>query len=211
MAEAELLATPTRTGLVGLSPPVLGRRPGHDFGGWTAVLEQARHHPHGGCGVGEEELQPRTEVVVARSAVPGEGEPVLRASPVAEVPDLATPTLGAEGVAFMLPEASLLRLGQELHHVDFVDVAQEVVRLDEVVAGVEVAVGLQSRAEAADRRMNAQEVAAEIGFQGHVKELDEDLTHVVSDPLLEDVHEKAAVLFASHRAIRDQGPGLGVQ
>ena len=76
-----------------------------------------------------------------------------------------------------------------------VDVSQQVTWLDEVVAGVEVAVVLERRAVAAGRCVDAQQVAAEIGLERHVEQLHVDLTDVVPDPLLEDVDEKAPYCF----------------
>ena len=91
------------------------------------------------------------------------------------------------------------------------DVAELVLRLDEVIAGVEVAVVLQRRAVAAGGRVDAEQVAAEEGFQRDVEELHVDLAHVVAHPLLEDVDQEAAVLLGPDRALGDQVAGLRVE
>ena len=92
-----------------------------------------------------------------------------------------------------------------------VDVAELEAWLDEMVAGVEVAVVLQRRSVAAGRRMDAQQVAAEEGLQRDVEELHEHLAHVVAHPFLEHVDEEAAVLFGADRALGDEVAGLRVE
>ena len=83
--------------------------------------------------------------------------------------------------------------------------------LDEVVAGVEVAVVLQRRAVAAGGGVDAQEVTAEMGLEGDVEELHVDPPHVAPDPLLEDVDQELPVLRAAHGTSGDEAAGLRVQ
>ena len=92
-----------------------------------------------------------------------------------------------------------------------VDVAELLARLDEMIAGVEIAVVLQRRTVAAGGGVDAQQMAAEIRFERHVEELDEDPADVAAHPFLEDVDQEAAVLLAADRALGDQVAGLRVE
>lgn len=65
-----------------------------------------------------------------------------------------------------------------LDHVAILDVAQQVVRLDEVVAGIEVTVVLQRKSVAAGGRMDAQAVLANVRAQRHVEHLHVDSSHI---------------------------------
>jgi hypothetical protein len=112
--------------------------PRHDLRGGPAVPDEIGHDPHGPVGVGEEGPVPRAEVV--RRLAAGGREPVLRALAVAD----REPAAGEEGAGQGLPLGSSerplpLRADQVIER-RLEDVAEEVARLDEVVAGVEVAV-----------------------------------------------------------------------
>src|SRR5450631_3545805 len=54
-------------------------------------------------------------------------------------------------------------------------------------------------------------MAAEVSLKRHVEELNIHPAHVVPHPLLEDIDEEAAVLFAPYRAFRDQVARLPVE
>ena len=81
--------------------------------------------------------------MLARLAVRGGGEAVLRAAAVAGEAHGAIQAEAGQGVAFVLAELLLLRRCDELEHVRHLDVAEQVVGLDIVVAGVEIAVVLE--------------------------------------------------------------------
>ena len=125
--------------------------------------------------------------------------------------DHATLALACQRIALVLAELALLGRGHEREHVRCVDVAQQETGFDEVIARVEIAVVLKRRAEAARRRVDAQQVAAEEGFERHVEELHEHVAHVVAHPLFEDIDQEAAVLFSADRALGDQVAGLCVK
>ena len=69
MAEAELLSAPARTGMIRAECRVVGADHRHHIGGWTPLPEQVGHDPEGRARMREEQLQARTEVVVALFAV----------------------------------------------------------------------------------------------------------------------------------------------
>jgi len=83
------------------------------------------------------------------------------------------------------------------------DVAQQVVRLHEVIAGVEVAVMLHGQGVAAGFVEDAYARGGELHPVGQrrLEGLDKDLAYVVEDPFVEDGAEKTPELLGLHRAI----------
>jgi len=122
----------------------------------VALLNHLGHSREGWAGMHEKELQSRAEVVLSRLAVTGECEAILRTSAVAQVPDLASLALGGEGIALIISELALTGRSHELKHVCLMDVSEFEAWLDEMVAGVKIAVVLQSRSVAAGRGVEAQ-------------------------------------------------------
>ena len=92
-----------------------------------------------------------------------------------------------------------------------VDVAEQVVGFDVVVAGVQVAVVLQGESGAAGRGVDAQRVLPEVALQGHVEQLHEHRSDVPTQPLLVDVDEELPVVRPADRALGDERPRLGVE
>ena len=121
-----------------------------------ALLNHLGHSREGWAGMHEKQLQSRAKVVLARLAVARECEAILRTTTVAQVPDLAFLTLGGEGIALIISELALTGRSHELKHVCLMDVSEFEAWLDEMVAGVKIAVVLQSRSVAAGRGVEAQ-------------------------------------------------------
>ena len=119
------------------------------------------------------------------------------------MPDLAFLTLGGEGIALIISKFALTGRGHELQHVCLMDVSEFEAWLDEMVAGVKIAVVLQSRSVAAGRGVEAQQMAAKESLQRYVEKLHENLAHIVAYPFLEYIHEEASVLFGTDRALGD--------
>jgi hypothetical protein len=211
VATAELPATSTGAWLLPSTPLILGYRQRHYIGGRTTVLEHVCHGLHCGAGMRKEQLQPGAEVVLTLLAISRERKPVLRTSTVAEEPDFATLTLGGECVALVISELALFGRSDEFEHVSLMNIAELELWLDEMVAGVEIAIVFQRGPIAAGRGVNTQQVPAEIGLKGNVKELNVNPSYVVTYPLLEDIDEELTVLFPADCAIRDQVAGLSVE
>jgi hypothetical protein len=152
----------------------------------------------------EEVLIARAEVVEPRLALRCRDEAVLRATAVAGEADVAVEAVLRQRLALVESELPLLRRAHQLEHVRHLDVAELVPGLDEVVAGVEVAGVLECEREAAGLGVDAEAgvLTCPVG-ERHVEHLHVDLTHVAADPLLEDVDQEAAVLFAGDRAVGD--------
>ena len=91
-------------------------------------------------------------------------------------------------------EALLLLGGDELEHVRLTDVSEEVARLDEVVARVEVAGVLEREREPARLGVDAQpgRLAVPVG-EGNVEHLHVHLADVAAGPFLEHVDQEPPV------------------
>ena len=72
------------------------------------------------------------------------------------MPDLASLTLGGEGIALIISELALTGRGHELQHMCLMDVSEFEAWLDEMVAGIEIAIVLQSWSVAAGRGVEAK-------------------------------------------------------
>jgi hypothetical protein len=105
--------------------------------------------------------------------------------------------LRGQRISLLVSELALFRRGDELLQVSLVNVTEPKARFDEMIAGVKIAVVLQRRAVTARRRVNAQQMAAEIRLKRHLEELNINAAYVMTYPLLEDIHQEAAVLFTS--------------
>ena len=123
------------------------------------MIEQIGHEPHRSADAVEEGLIARAEVVEAFLTVRGRDEAVFGALAVAGEADLALQAVVRERVGLGPAEGDADSWGsEELDHVGCRDVAEEMVRLDEVVAGVEVAVVLEGErvARRSPRRCTAR-------------------------------------------------------
>ncbi len=91
------------------------------------------------------------------------------------------------------------------------DVPEQVGRLDEVVAGVHVAVVLHRQGLAAGALEDAQAGLADPAAERGIKGVDEDLAYIPAHPLVEDGDQEAAVLLCLDRTLGDQVAELRVQ
>src|SRR6185312_11861816 len=135
----------------------------------------------------EEEFVAGAEVVEAGFAVGSCEEAVLGALSVAGEADFALVAVAGQGVALGGSEAALLGRADERLHGRLHNVAQLIFRIDEVVAGVEVAVVLEGEGHAAVLAENTKALRhSEPAFESYVEDLDEGLADVAADPLVED-------------------------
>src|SRR5262245_30615758 len=104
----------------------------------------------------EEAQVASAEIVQPRFAVGGRQETVFRAAAVAGKAHLAASALRRQAVELGPAEARLLRRADQVGHVRLTDVAEPVLGLDEVIAGVEIAVVLERQRRAAGRRVHTQ-------------------------------------------------------
>ena len=156
VAVLPLAAAPARAGVVAAALRVACGVGVHDFGGGAILGEQLGHRPHRLVHVMKEALVGGAEVVEPRFAVGGGGEAVFGAPAVAGETDVAFAAIARERVAFVAAELLLLFGGDEVDEVTVVDVAEQVARFDEVIAGIDVAGVLECEREAAGLAVDAQ-------------------------------------------------------
>ena len=136
---------------------------------------------------------------------------ILRAASVAKMPDPAVLTLLREEIAFVVAKLALLGRCHHFQKSALMDVAQQVFRFDEMVAGVEIAVILQRRAVSASRGVDAQQMAAKECLKRDIEQLNKHLAHIVTNPLLKNIDEKLSVLPAADGPVGYQVAGLGIE
>ena len=170
-----------------------GEGPGDDEGGGEVLGEELSHLEHVGGGVGEEFAVAGAEGVQAGLAGFRAVETVLGAFAVAEVQVLAGAAFARQAIALGDAEPDH-RVG--LHHFRdavLADVAQQVLGVNKVITGIEVAVVLEDGVLAAGLAIDAEPRgdAAPAGERG-VEEVDVVLADIAPDPFVEDVtHEFA--------------------
>ena len=139
MAALPFAATPAWAGVVAAALRIAGGIGIHDLGGGAVLGEQRGHRSHRLVDVMKEAFEGGAEVIEARFAVGGAGEAVLGASAVAGEADVAFAAVARERVALVPTELLLLLGGDQVDEATVGDVAKQVTRLDEVIAGVDVA------------------------------------------------------------------------
>ena len=150
---------------------------------------------------------PGAEIVQPGFALRRAGKTVLGALAVAGEEPGTLAALAGQAVLLVLAELQLALTVHHLHQRLRVDVAQLVLREDEVVARIDIAVELHYPGVSAGFGQHAHTglLAHPVG-QGRVEELDEHLAHVLLDPLVEQRAEERAPLFGRHGEIRQPHP-----
>ena len=166
-------------------------RSAHDLGRGAVLGEERSDDPHRAVDVVEEVLEAGAQVVQPRIAVGRLDEPVLGAAAVAREPHVALPAVARERVALVEPELPLLVRGDELEHVPLADVPELVPRLDEVVAGVDVARVLEREREAAGLRVRRTGWEARPPSWRGPRRTSVHLAGVAAHPFLEHVDQCA--------------------
>ena len=175
---------------------------GHDIGGCPAVEQFVLHVVHIGGGVGEELAVAGTEVVEAGLAVCVAHEAVLGAFAMTGEQHAALTALAGQLLALHLGKFVLLG---GIHHFGdgaFAQVAEAVLGIDEVVAGIHIAVELHDAGVATLLGQHAHTggLAHPIGQRG-VEELDEVVAHVAAHPLVEEGAKEMAPLAGRDREV----------
>ena len=166
----------------------------------------------GSVDVMEEILEADAQEIQAWFTRRGLDEAVLRTAPVAGEANVAVEAVLRQLVALVEPELHLLLRRDELEHVLFLDVAEAEPRLDEMIAGVEVASVLERERSPTSLGMDAEAGwLADPVRERDVEHLHVDLADVPPDPFLEHVDEEPAVLLRRDRAIGDVRPLLHVE
>ena len=184
--------------------------PFHHADSRSAVPPQlVGHKAHVGIDVPEVHFVPLAQVVEAVLATWGFGKAVFGAAAVAGEAVVAFDAVLGQRVLFVLTELGLLRAGDHVADALLVDVAQAIIRIDEVVAGVQVAVVLDDQRLAAGLGEDAQaRILAQPRAERHVKKLHKDLADVVAHPFVKDRAEELAVLPRAYRPFGDRRSAL---
>ncbi len=145
----------------------------------------------------------RAQVIKSGLSVRGFDKPILRTLAVTGKAHLALATVARQRVKFVPAELPLPVRTYELNQGHVLYVAQKVLGLDEVIAGVEITVVLQRERVPAGLGEDAhRRRPADPGSQGRVKHLNEDAAHVPSHPFIENLDQKSPELLRCNRAIR---------
>lgn len=166
------------------------------------------HKVHVGGNMGEELAVVLTEIVQARLAVGCLTKTVLRTAAVAGEQPLADLALMRKTLIFV---ASELQLSFTVHHRGdsvAVDIAQQVLRKNEVVARIDIAIVLYHACMAAGGTHGAEagRLTCPAG-KGGVEQLHEHLPHIVTHPLVEDGTAETGILEgANHWNILSRTP-----
>jgi len=158
MTLLELLSATTETRLISarvLTPLRFQFLQLHDVLCQPALLEQCRHDMHGFICMLEESLVPLAEVIQSCLPIGRLDEAILGALPIANMYEFTIAAVLRQAVPLILTELSLFFRGYELDHRCLQYVSQIVIRLDEVVAGIKIAVMFQSHALTARRPEDA--------------------------------------------------------
>lgn len=122
---------------------VILRQQSHHFVGVVSPAEQISHQAHGTVDMGEEGFVRGAEIVQSRLTIGRGDEAVAWALAMAGEAHRTFTTIAGKSVALGEAERPLLVGGNHLDHMRLADIAQAIGWLDEVVAGIEVAVVLQ--------------------------------------------------------------------
>ena len=170
-----------------------------------ARRHQVRHHAQVRINVAEEIFVTGAKIIQSRLARGGGHEAMLGAAAVAGEAHGAGAALLGQGVVLVIAELHLLRaidgVLQRVRH----DVADLVLRIDVMVARVEVAVMFHHQGRAAALGEHAQRRAqAHPAAQRDVNVLDKDRADVVQQPFVKHPRQKRPVLLGLHRPGRHE-------
>lgn len=175
-------------------------KPVHDERGRQAAAQQLFHPVHVRCGVVEECMVAGTEIVEPRLAVRRESETILGALAVAGEEIRARQTLLRQRSTLALAKGSLPLPVNHLDQRRGADVAKQVLREDKVVARVDVAVLFECQGVAASLGKDAdpRRDTDPVGQRG-IENLNENLSHIVPHPFVEDRYQKTTPLRRRNR------------
>ena len=110
----------------------------HDLSRGPVLPQEPGHESHGAIDMLEKGLVSLAQIVQS-SLPPGRlDEPVLGTPAMAGETNLALTAVTGQQVQFILAELVLFGRGNHFDHRDFIDVTQEMVRGNEVVAGIHI-------------------------------------------------------------------------
>ncbi len=145
----------------------------------------------------EKRLESVTEVIQSRFAVGSDSEAVLRATAIAGKSDVTFLAHGWQGGLFVAAKSDLLRCRDEVNQRGLVNVSEFVVRFNEMVAGIKIAVMFKDECRPTSWRVDAQTVLPDVSSEGDIKHLNKYLADIALDPFVEYCIQEVSVLLAS--------------
>ena len=159
--------------------------------------------------MGEKLFQARAKIVKTLFAVGCPGKPVLWTPAIARLQDLAIPAVLGQSVPLLASEFALRRVLQYFHERCFENVPDAVLRIDKMIAGVEISVMLDDHDIAAGLLENAQSMLhPEQGSERLIEVLDGDPADIVPEPLVENRAQELSVGFCRRRLRAYPAPAL---
>lgn len=168
----------------------------HDRGRGLLLLQLTPHIVHVRCYVVKELVKPAAEVVEPRLPVLVLDEAVLGTLTPAGKEVGTLPTLPRQGIVLIAPKLLLSRAVHHLYQRTRVDIPKFVLREDEVITAVDIAIVLHHSGVTAVLRHRADSRldTHPIGERG-IKKLDKVLSHTVPHPDIEETTEEVSPLL----------------
>ena len=158
----------------------------HDLVGEAALPQQIGHSPHRAVDVTIKQLVSSAEIVQARFAVGRSDKTITWALAVTSKQHVAFAAVFRERVELVAAKLPLLRRAYQLGNRGVDNIAQQIVGLYIVVAGIEIAVVFKSERVAARRRHDAEIVLAHPTAKCDVEGLHKHGADVAPHPFIED-------------------------
>jgi len=142
------------------------------------------------------------EVVETHLSIGRFDKTVLGTLTIANMQDFAFPAVLRKRISLIFSELSLLFRGHEFDHRCLQDVSQVVIRLDEVIARIKIAIVLQSHALTACRPEDADGPRhVQPACQRSVEIQNKCLANVSLNPLVEDLDQEMPPLGRTDRPV----------
>ena len=123
----------------------------HDLCARESPPDQADHDLHGSIDMVKKSLVAFAQVIQPRLAIWRSQESIFGTLPMAGKADVAFPAIARQRIQLVLPKLKLFIRADEIDHVVLLDVAEQVLGLDKMVARVQVAVMLEGQSVTASR------------------------------------------------------------
>ena len=114
----------------------------HHPGGRLFLAHKLRHDLQGPVDMAEKGLVTGAQIVQSRFTLRSRHKPVLGTLPLAGEPDLTFTARVGKAFQLVAAEGALRLRGHQLQHVSLLDIAEKIIGLHEMIAGIKIAVML---------------------------------------------------------------------
>ena len=195
MTLAELFSAAAGAGCIGFSL-VEDRYPSfslmcqyiHHLDCCVTSTDQPCHDLHREIDMMEELFETRAKVIQAGFFIRGYDKAVLGALAMARKADITVKTVLRKRIPFIQAELPMLWRGYQLYHVLVLDIPEEVIGFDEMVASIQVTIMFQGNTQTAGRIENAHAGRRHVQpvANGCLKCLHKHVPDIVMDPFIKD-------------------------